>query len=279
MEVCGGCDILHGMTMLQAMLIGAMQGLTEFLPISSDGHLVLAGLLLQIPLEGRDALGFDVLLHGGSLLALLLVYRRMWTGLIIDALNAARDARRMIGWLALGTIPGVPAGLALQETIGEMRSLSAAGIGFLITGIVLIAGEAIGRVRATTSDDRMTTARALLIGGAQAVAILPGVSRSGLTISTGRALGMRRSAALDFSFLLAVPIIAGALGKTLLDAGSGEVVFPSSTIALAGFLTSFLVSTAAIHLLRVLVTQRSLAVFAWYLIPLGTTLLVISLNR
>jgi undecaprenyl-diphosphatase len=205
--------------------------------------------------------------------------QRLATTLITETITGTKDARRTTGLLALGTIPGVIAGLMLQDAIGGLRSLTAAGIGFLITGVVLIVGEKFGRMREARSDDRMTIRHALLIGIAQAVAILPGVSRSGLTISTGRALGMRRSAALDFSFLLAVPIIAGALGKTLLDAWTGDVIFPSSTIALAGFFSSFLVSIAAIHLLRVLVSKRSLAVFAWYLAPLGTTLLVISLIR
>ncbi len=266
------------MTLWQAVIIGMVQGLTEFLPVSSDGHLVLAGILLQIPLDGGDALGFDVLLHGGSLLALLLLYRRTWTALLTGAVSGTNGARRMLGMLAVGTLPGVIAGLWFQDAIGEMRSLTAAGLGFVVTGVVLIAGEAIGRGRAQ-QEERVTVPRALSIGIAQAAAILPGVSRSGSTISVGRALGMDRKAALDFSFLLAAPIIAGAVAKTLLDAWTGAVLFPPVAPSVAGFLASFAVSVLAIHLLRLLVAQRSLALFSWYLLPLGTALLVHSFSR
>jgi undecaprenyl-diphosphatase len=277
MAVYGGCDILHGMTILQAMLIGAIQGLTEFLPISSSGHLVLADIALGISLESGDALGFDVLLHASSLLALLLVYRNTWMNLIRNAITGTQNARRTIGLLALGTVPGVIAGLTLQDRIGDMRSLTAVGVGLLITGFVLILGEWIGKQRAVTIDAPMTVTRALWIGIAQAIAILPGVSRSGCTISTGRALGMQRRSALDFSFLLAAPIIAGATAKTLLDAWTGDVFFPSLSVSIAGLLTSFVVSILAISLLQLLVVRRSLSLFAWYVVPLGTTLLVYSL--
>lgn len=277
METFSGCDILHSMTFLHALMIGAIQGLTEFLPISSDGHLVLAGLLLHLPLDGRDALGFDVLLHGGSLLALLLVYRTMWMMLIIDVIGGRKQARRIIGLLAIGTVPGVLAGLTVQDHIGDLRSLTAAGTGFLVTAAVLIIGETIGKKRKTPTDDRITLWRAILIGIAQAVAILPGVSRSGSTISTGRALGMGRPAALDFSFLLAAPIIAGAVCKTLLDAWNGDVIFPSVFVSATGLFTSFLVSIFAIGVLKRIVARHSLALFAWYLVPLGTMLLVYSL--
>jgi undecaprenyl-diphosphatase len=239
-------------TLRQAIFIGALQGLTEFLPVSSDGHLVLANILLRISLTGNDALGYDIVLHGGSLLALLLLYRQTWTRLLHSGWRGTNDARRRIGLLLLGTVPGVIAGLLMQDAIGHMRSLHAAGIGFLITGTILMLGEHIGRLRRNTTE-RMTVPHALLIGIAQAVAILPGVSRSGSTISAGRALGMERRAALDFYFLLAAPIIAGAVGKTLLDAWTGSIVFPPISIAFTGFLASFIVSLLAIRLLQLLV--------------------------
>ncbi len=263
------------MSIVHAIIVGIVQGITEFLPISSDGHLVLADRLLNLPLDGRDALGFDILLHAGSLLAILLVYRRTWIGLINGLLRGDSGARTTTGLLIVATIPGVIAGLLFEDVVSGMRSFTAAGLGFLVTAAVLIIGERIGRRH--EGSGIITVRHALLIGIAQAVAILPGVSRSGCTISTGRALGLKRSDALDFSFLMAAPIIAGAVGKTLIDAFQGDVIFPAMNVSLTGFITSFIVSLGAIMLLKLIVVKRSLAVFSWYLIPLGVVL--VSIDR
>lgn len=264
------------MTIFHAALLGLVQGFTEFLPVSSDGHLVLTNLLFDIPLNGRDALGFDILLHAGSLVAILIAYFAIWKKLVLSALRGERDAWILIGLLVVATIPGVIAGLLFEDGVSELRSLRAAGIGFIVTGSVLIAGEAIGKMR-NASEMRMEkigVIRALLIGCAQAIAILPGVSRSGCTISTARALGLERRTALDFSFLMALPIIGGAVAKTLLDALQGTVAFPAAAVSVTGLAVSFVVSMAAITLLKRLVVKRSLAVFSWYVLPLGALLLI-----
>jgi undecaprenyl-diphosphatase len=261
------------MSVLQAIIVGIVQGITEFLPISSDGHLVLFDRLLDLPLDGRDALGFDILLHAGSLLAILLVYRITWIGLIKGLLRRDRGALVTTGLLIVATIPGVIAGLLFEDTVSGLRSFTAAGIGFLVTGIILILGEWIGRQQ--TVSRSIGVWHAVAIGLAQAVAILPGVSRSGSTISTGRALGLKRSDALDFSFLMAAPIIAGAVGKTLADAFQGAVIFPTPTVSVTGAITSFIVSMGAITLLKLIVVKRSLAIFSWYVIPLGIILVLI----
>lgn len=263
------------MQLWHAVLLGIIQGITEFLPISSDGHLVLADALLELPLDGRDALGFDILLHAGSLLAILLVYWVTWKKLIVATLKKDRDAWTVMGLLIVATIPGVMAGLFFEDVVSGMRSLQAAGTGFLITAAVLIIGEYAGRQKMSADIPMHSVGigRALLIGCAQAIAILPGVSRSGSTISLGRALGLTRTHALDFSFLMAAPIIAGAVAKTLLDAFTGEVVFPPLDVSVTGFVISFIVSMVAIGFLRMFVVKKSLAVFAWYLIPLGLVLL------
>ncbi len=261
------------MSVLQAIIVGVVQGITEFLPISSDGHLVLFDRLLDLPLDGRDALGFDILLHAGSLLAILLAYRLIWLGLIKGLLRGDSGAWRTIGLLVIATIPGVIAGLLFEDAVSSMRSFTAAGIGFLVTGCVLIVGEQIGRRQNASSS--IGVWHAVAIGLAQAVAILPGVSRSGSTISVGRAFGLKRSDALDFSFLMAAPIIGGAVGKTLVDALQGAVIFPSPAVSITGAVTSFIVSMGAIALLKLIVVKRSLAVFSWYVIPLGVILVLI----
>jgi undecaprenyl-diphosphatase len=265
------------MQIWHAIVLGFIQGLTEFLPISSDGHLVLADVLLDLPLEGADALGFDILLHAGSLLAILIGFFAVWKKLLLSALRGERDSWKLIALLIVATIPGVIAGLVLEDAIGNMRSLRAAGLGFLVTAAVLIVGERIGSRRHADNTDlsRIGFGRALAIGIAQAIAILPGVSRSGSTISTARALGIARTSALEFSFLMALPIIGGAVAKTMLDVFDGEVLFPAASVCITGFVTAFIVSMAAIALLKLLVVKRSLAVFAWYLLPLGVIILLI----
>lgn len=270
------CAMILSVPVWIALILGCVQGLTEFLPVSSDGHLVLVSLLLHSPLSGRDALGFDIVLHAGSLLALLVAYRTTWAELIGSLLRGDIAARRLTVALAIATVPGVVAGLLLADTIGEMRSLRAAGIGFLVTGVILAVGESVGRKHTMTASttDKVSPVSALLIGVAQAVAILPGVSRSGSTVSVGRALGLPRTVALDFSFLMAAPIIAGAVGKTVLDAFAGSVSFPGVASSAAGFGASLIVSMVAIALLRLVVVRHSLSIFCWYLFPLSALLLL-----
>lgn len=269
------CRVLP-MSIWQAIVVGIVQGITEFLPISSDGHLVLVDALLHLPLQGRDALGFDILLHAGSLLAILIVYRHIWIDLLLRSIRCEQRALRMVGLLVVATIPGVIAGVFYADAISALRSYTAAGFGFIATGIVLVVGEEIGKRRALRNDDlpSLGFSQVILIGIAQAIAILPGVSRSGSTMSMGRALGLPRSAALDFSFLMAAPIVAGAVAKTGVDAWQGAVVFPAFPISFVGFLTSFIVSIFAMILLKILVARRSLSVFSWYVIPLGFVLLL-----
>lgn len=260
------------MDLLRAVILGAVQGVTEFLPISSDGHLVVVDHFLPGGLAGRDALGFDILLHCGSLLAILVGFRDVWTALLRGLLARDAAAWRTAGLVVLATVPGVFAGLLLQDAIaGELRTLTAAAVGFLVTAACLVTGETIGRFRAQRATGP-GVAEALLIGVAQAVAVLPGVSRSGLTVATGRALGIGRGAALDFSFLMALPIIAGAVAKTVLDAFDGEVVFPALPVSAAGFASSLAVSLCAILFLRRFVKRNSFAWFAWYLVPLALLL-------
>lgn len=258
------------MDLLGAVIRGAVQGVTEFLPISSDGHLVVVGHFLGETGSGRDALGFDILLHCGSLIAILVVFRDAWIRVLRGLFALDPAACRMAGMIAVATVPGVIAGLFFEDAVAGMRSLTAASVGFLVTAAFLVAGEFIGRRRAARTPGFVD---ALLIGVAQAMAILPGVSRSGLTVGTARSLGVERPSALDFSFLMALPIIAGAVAKTGLDAFDGQVAFPPLAVSLAGFATSLVVSVAAAAFLRRFVLRNSFAWFAWYLVPLALLLL------
>ncbi len=261
------------MDLVTAVILGVIQGVTEFLPVSSDGHLVVASLFLGGELDGRDALGFDILLHCGSLIAIVIGFRDVWFRLLRDLLLWKSTAWKLALLLVLGTIPGALAGLFFEDVIaGDLRTLSAAAVGFLITAAFLVAGEWIARKRATY-DGPVTIVITILVGIAQALAILPGVSRSGLTVSMGRALGMKREDALNFSFLLALPIITGAVLKNFIDSFDGIVVFPPVHVSVAGFGTSMIVSVIAILFLRRFVRTYSFAWFAIYLIPLAVYVL------
>jgi undecaprenyl-diphosphatase len=194
----------------QAAVLGAVQGLTEFLPISSSAHLFVLPTLLGWPYPG---LAFDVALHWGTLLALLLAFWRDWWNLVRDALieNGERRTEAWRTWFKLGvaSVPAAIAGLALDRmTEVQLRSLPLQAVMVIVFGFLL---WWVDRVRTTMRDVSMPGwGTCLLMGLFQAIALIPGVSRSGITITAGRAAGLSRVSAARFSFLLATPITLGA---------------------------------------------------------------------
>jgi undecaprenyl-diphosphatase len=194
---------------LEALFLGIVQGITEFLPISSSGHLALLEHYLKAPGGG---LGFDILLHLGTLAALLFYFRHDWLDMAHAFINPSRHnrpERRMLFFLVLATIPGALAGVLLEkkaETIFRQPARIAILLGAL--GVLLIVAEKVARHRRPLDSLRLRDA--LLIGLAQALAIMPGVSRSGSTMTAALFLGFNRRSSAHFSFLLATPIIAGA---------------------------------------------------------------------
>lgn len=276
------------MTPIQALLLGALQGLTEFLPISSSGHLVLAEKLLHIPMVDQNMQGLNILLHAGTLCALLLAYAQQWFTLLLAPFRRdVKNVRRLI-LLIVATLPGAVAGYLLEEWIAEyFQSLLYVGGAFAITGVILLLGECCDEKRQTivhrilhplATDAAMQTPRtAFFIGIAQALALVPGLSRSGLTISAGRAMGLSRKDALDFSFLMATPIIAGATVLSLTDFASGSLALPPQPVTILGIATSFVVSLLAIIFLRSFVVRRSFRIFAPYLFIVSAFTITLSL--
>jgi len=267
---------------IEAILLGIIQGATEFLPVSSSGHLLLIPALFNLSEPDLNAISFA---HQGTLLAVLVYFRRdLWSILtaVYDGLRRRQpmettDSR--LGWfIVIGTIPAVIAGLLLADIIDETLAdpLNAA-ILLVFTGIILFIGE---RIRSAKRDfSTMRWSDAITIGLAQMVALLPGISRSGITITSGLARGLDRSAAARYSFLLGVPAIAGAGLLALVD------IFQSSTIAgqvpqlVATFIVSFLVGYACIHLLLTWVRRHSLYPFAVYCLVFGLGFLTFSLTN
>lgn len=257
------------MSFLEVIILAIVQGVTEFLPVSSSGHLVVANALLEAfgyP-PAHDLLEVEIVLHLGTLLAVFVFFwREVWQLL-------GRD-RRLIPLLVVGTIPAVAIGLPLKHYASDLlESPLLAGLMFPVTALLLVWGSR--QPEGATSYRDLGYPAAIKIGLLQALALLPGVSRSGATIAGGLLEGLDRRSAGIFAFLLAIPAIGGAgllqmvqLAKQFREAT--DTVVATSPVTLAfGALVSMVVGLGALWLLLRWVQRGRLAMFAWYLIPLG----------
>jgi undecaprenyl-diphosphatase len=260
-------------TTFQAIVLGLIQGLTEFLPISSSAHLSLAPLIFGWQDPG---LAFDVALHFGTLLAVLWYFRKQWVELIVAAggILATRKVdtieKKRVMFLILATIPGAIGGLLLEEkaeTVFRAPTLTAIALivmGILLWGVDRVSAQ--GRPLAT-----MRWIDALFIGIAQVIALIPGVSRSGSTITAARGLQFDRQSAAVFSFLMSMPIIAAAVvlkGPEVLHQGG------ITTQVVAGVLAAAISSWLAIAILLRYVSKHSYGIFALYRVLLGIGVLM-----
>jgi undecaprenyl-diphosphatase len=253
---------------LYVAILGALQGVTEFLPISSSGHLVIANeLLAQTGLETLpDFVELNIVLHGGTLLSIVAVYWRR-------ILRLLTQDRRVIAMLVVGTLPAAAIGLPLHQ-LPQLRpvleSTLVAGLMLPVTGLLLLWST---RLPVGDTDYvEITWRQALVIGLFQAVAILPGISRSGTTIVAGLLVGLRRDAAATFSFLLAIVAIAAACvleAKHLLQPGTST---PHAPLLLFGATVSFAVGVLALVWLLQWLRQGRLHYFAWWCIPVGVVI-------
>ena len=241
------------MTFLDALVLGIVQGLTEFLPVSSSGHLVMFEELLG---ANQPGVAFDALVHGGTLLAVLIYFRRR-------ILQLARTRSwSYAGKIVVGTIPAGIVGVLFESAIERVFSFPAVIVATLfVTGAALLSLYAIPEDRAEIEEP--TWWQAWWIGCAQMVSILPGISRSGSTIVTARWLGIAPMASAEFSFLLGVPAIAGAVvlqaGELRMAAGAGATL-----PYLAGWIAALLSGILAIMLVFRLLARRGFPLFGWY---------------
>ncbi|MDX1586615.1 MAG: undecaprenyl-diphosphate phosphatase [Balneolaceae bacterium] len=258
------------MEIIDSFLLGLIQGLTEFLPISSSGHLVLGRALLG----GRLAQGitFEVVVHFGTLCSILIYYREELTEIVkslIELAKAPADVRRRAridpnirfsGYILLSMIPAVIVGLTLKDQI-ESLFLNPAAVStmLLVTGCMLFATRFRNRFPL-----HINAGRSFLIGLAQAFAILPGVSRSGSTISVGLYMGVKREEAANFSFLMVIPVIAGAMAMQLLEIADKGIRLDAAVDLAIGFFTAFISGYFALKYLIVLLKTRGIHPFAWY---------------
>lgn len=260
------------MGFFETILLGIVQGLTEFLPVSSSGHLLMAQTFLQDSLV--PGIFIEVLLHVATLLAVVIVYHRRLARLAVGAVRGERESWSFIGLLALASLPAAVVGVFFRDLILVVFETPAiTGVMLLVTGALLWSTRYLPRD--VSQGEKLATphwALALAIGCAQALAILPGISRSGATIVAGLWGGLRGDRAVEFSFLLAVPAIAGAGFLEFLEMNGSEAYAVSGLVA--GFLAAFVSGTFAIFALIWLVRRQVFHAFAYYVWPVGILFLL-----
>jgi undecaprenyl-diphosphatase len=272
------------MTLFQAIALAVVQGLTEFLPISSSAHLVLIPWLAGWPEPG---LAFDVALHAGTLAAVLLYFIRDWVELLLAGFGIRGSAKmsdedlswkkKVFWFLVIGTIPGAIVGVLFEKIIEE-RLDQPVPIACAMIGVALLMWWADSLTKLDRHMPQLTISDSVAIGSAQALALFPGVSRSGITITTGLFRRLTRETAARFSFLLSTPLIAGAalkeLPKLIHARKAGALDLPLSTLLIA-IAVSAIVGYAVIGFLLRYLQTRTLKVFVVYRIAVGIIILLL----
>lgn len=248
----------------QALILGIVQGLAEFLPISSSGHLKLTEQIMGLSEMPRF---FDVCLHVGTLAAVFIVFRK-------DLLSILRRPKQKLTYMILAaTVPTVLIAVLLELLLDEAVSSALLGYGFMLTGLLLYTMEVLPRQRCKKKLEDMTVKDAVLIGSVQGIGTLPGVSRSGSTIAGGIFLGIDRKTLARFSFLMSIPAILGAFGwdvlKLILNRGEVQAVAITWFPVLLGTLVAFIVGYIAIRFMLRLIASKSFKPFAFYTFLLG----------
>jgi undecaprenyl-diphosphatase len=254
------------MTIIESIVLGVIQGLTEFLPVSSSGHLELAKVILGDTSVPEESLTFTVVLHFATALSTLVVFRKevleIFKGLFQFKWN---DESKFSVKIIISMIPAVIVGLLFEEQLESFfgGKIFLVGCMLLLTAVLLLLAD-----KAKNTNKKVSFSNAVIIGVSQAIAMLPGISRSGATISTSVLLGIDRTKAARFSFLMVVPLIFGKIGKDLL---SGDLSFQSSEIVTisAGFIAAFVAGLLACNWMISLVKKSKLSYFSLYCAIVG----------
>ena len=260
------------MTFFHVVFLAAVQGITEFLPVSSSGHLLAARFLFGI--SDVDGTAFDAFLHIGTLLAVLVYYWQTWMAMLVSMWRRSPEddsQRALLFKLGVATVPAALVGYLFQDVIGQyFRSPQLLAIALLLTAFLLWWFDRESNRSLTVEN--ATYGKSLYIGLWQTIALIPGISRSGMTIAAGRSLGLSRQQAANFSFLLSAPIIAGASLTSIPTLQQGGE-FPYLQLILGGAI-SFIVGLAAIYTLLKVVEKISFRPFAIYLVALAMVILI-----
>ncbi|MCC7538801.1 MAG: undecaprenyl-diphosphate phosphatase [Deltaproteobacteria bacterium] len=266
----------ESVSLAESIALGVIQGATEFLPVSSDGHLAIGAMVFgwqEMPLP------FSVLLHAGTFVATLILLRHDVRALLSELVRCVRSPRRLwtetagktILAVVVASIPTAVIGFLLKDFVEPWS-----GNPLVVAGCLVWSAINVGSTRFVKEgeQDALSPSRAFLVGIAQGLAVLPGLSRSGSTIAVAMWLGLRGRAAFSYSFLLSLPAVGGAIALEMKDAHNGSAFF--TLPVLVGALTAFGVGVAALLLLRKLVDRGRIWVFALYLVPLAIAVLVVA---
>ena len=277
------------MSLLSAILLGLVQGVTEFLPISSSGHLAIAEQLLSFTGASNVPEFFDVLLHLGTLVAVFVAYWEDIKSMVLEFFCGVRDiknhstpsplppARRMILLIIVATLP-LFAILPIKDTVeGLANNLYFVSIALIGTGFLLFASDRVKKGRKTEKTATMTDA--LIVGLGQAVATCPGISRSGTTITVGCFVGYERAFAVRFSFLMSIPAILGANILSLKDAFEAGIIWGDVPVYLVGVAVAAVSGYACIRLLKMIAAKGKFGAFAYYCWAVGALTLIMTMVR
>lgn len=262
------------MSIIEAIILGIIQGLTEFLPVSSSGHLELAKAIFQDESLPEESLLFTVVLHFATALSTIVVFRKEIAELFQGLLQFKWNEQSQFSLkIIVSMMPAAVIGVLFNDQIEALfsKQILLVGAMLIITGLLLFLAD-----RAKRTDKTVSFSNALLVGIAQAIAILPGISRSGATISTSVLMGVDREKAARFSFLMVVPLIFGKMAKDLLDGGIAESsidVLPMTLGAIAAFVSGLLACTWMINLVK----KSQLKYFSYYCFAAGSIAIFFSL--
>jgi undecaprenyl-diphosphatase len=259
------------MQYLQALILGITQGLTEFIPVSSSGHLILVGHFINFKETG---LAFDTALNVGTLTALMIYfYKDFWA--LFKSIFKRSDQTRLAWLLIIATIPAVIAGVLLEKTAETVfRSDYLVAANLILVALIMLWADRTSKRK--YDIEHMTPPRAVKIGLAQAVALVPGVSRSGITISAGLFEGFDRVTATRFSFLLSAPVIAGATAKVMLKSENLHMLTSHTGLFLTGMLAALISGYWAIRFMLKYLQSHSLNIFIYYRIFAGVLVIAVS---
>jgi undecaprenyl-diphosphatase len=273
------------MTLLQSIILGIIQGLTEFLPISSSAHLVIAPYILGWHIPAQESFIFDVLVQLGTLLAVIFYFRKDLYQIIVGVINGliARrpfsDPMSRLGWiLILATIPAVIAGVLFKDLVERaFGSPLAAGLFLLGTAALLVIAERVGK--RNRSIDTISWMDGLIIGLFQVISLLPGISRSGSTITGGMIRNLDRPSAARFSFLMSVPVMLGAGAVALVDLIKSPTFTMQIPTLIVGFIASAIIGYLSIRWLLSYLVKHSLYYFAIYCLVISIITIIFSFVR
>ena len=263
------------MELLEAFILGIVQGLTEFLPVSSSGHLELMKYILKDDSLAEQSMLTTVVLHFATAIATMVIFREDIIRIIKNLFSKGnKEDKSFVGFIIISMVPAAIVGICFEDLIDDFfyRNILLVAFMLLVTGVLLLIAEKLSTRDSNLANGKLTYSKSLIVGIAQAIAILPGISRSGSTIATSLIMGIDKQEAARFSFLMVVPLIFGKVAKDIL---SGDLVenMPSVPYLLIGFIAAFITGLFACKLMIKLVNNSKLRYFSYYCFLVGFTVI------